>query len=118
MIVVALHFGFRFLEADVVEARKRRAIDVLDGVIGHEEVLLPAHEHVVAALQAVVVEVVGVEGLLEVGAERGEFALRREWALKRCQRKSVPPFLHSPNACDRRPRRRPICASGTDTCAR
>lgn len=76
MVVVALHFGFRFLEADVIEARKRGAVDVLYGVIGHQEVLFPAHEDVVAALQTVVVEVVRIEGLLEVRPERGEFALR------------------------------------------
>lgn len=75
MIVVALHFRLRLLEADVVEAGKRGSVDVFDGVIGHQKVLLPAHELVVAALQAIVVKVVRIERFLKVGAERREFAL-------------------------------------------
>lgn len=75
MVIVALHFSFRFLEANVVEAGKRGAVDVLDGVIGHQEVLLPAHKHVIAVLQAFVVEIVRIEGFLKVGAKRGEFTL-------------------------------------------
>lgn len=77
MIVVALHFRLRLLEADVVEAGKRGSVDVFDGVIGHQKVFLPAHEHVVAALQAIVVKVVRIERFLKVGAERREFALQR-----------------------------------------
>lgn len=121
MIVVALHFRLRLLEADVVEAGKRGSVDVFDGVIGHQKVFLPAHEHVVAALQAIVVKVVRIERFLKVGAERREFALHtfRSNATGSLVSSDLwQTTVNSPSACGRRPRRRPTCASGTDICAR
>lgn len=38
------------VEADVVEALETRARDRLDPVVGHEKVLFPAHENVLALL--------------------------------------------------------------------
>lgn len=42
MVVVALNGRCGFLEADVVESSERCTADVLDGVVGDEELLLEA----------------------------------------------------------------------------
>lgn len=52
------------VDADVVEARKARAVDVLHAVVGHEEALLPAHKD-----GAAVAVGDGVVGLLELGLD-------------------------------------------------
>ena len=67
--------GLGLLETDVVEPGEGRAVDVLDLVVGHEEVLLPPHEDKVRLLQGLVVKVVGVE-VLRVRHERVELALQ------------------------------------------
>lgn len=63
MVVVALYLGLLLLKTDVVEAGKRGTINLPYRVIGHQEVLLPPHKHVIAARQPVVVKVVRVEVL-------------------------------------------------------
>ena len=63
MEVVALHRRSGLLEADVVEPGEGGPADVLDGVIGHQKVLLPPHEDEVGLVQGLVVEGVRVEGL-------------------------------------------------------
>ena len=71
--VEAVDHAGALVQADVVEARKRRARDGPHAVVRHEELLLPAHEDVVGRgrvkLEPIVVEAVGV--LLE----RRELAL-------------------------------------------
>ena len=67
--------GFGLLEAYIVEPCEARAVDVLDLVVGDEEVLLPPHEDKVSLVEGLVVKVVRVE-VLCVGDEGVEFALR------------------------------------------
>lgn len=64
VIVVSFYTRGGLLETDVIESGERGAVDVFDGVIGHQKVLLPPHEHVVRLVQSVVIEVVRVEALL------------------------------------------------------
>jgi len=78
--VVSFDGLLALLEADVVEAGEGGARDVLDGVVGHQEVLLPAHEDEVRLLQRVVVEVVAVEALA-VLVERHELRLQEKKSL-------------------------------------
>ena len=51
------------LEADVVEACEAGTIDILDGVVRYQEVLLPPHKHKVRLLEFLVIEAVRVEVL-------------------------------------------------------
>lgn len=50
MIIISLHLSLRLLETNVVEARKRSAVNIADCVVGHQEVLLPTHEHKIGLL--------------------------------------------------------------------
>lgn len=54
------------VEADVIEALEAGAGDGPDAVVGHEEILLPAHEDVLALGKVLVVEV----GLLRLLGQR------------------------------------------------
>jgi hypothetical protein len=62
------------LEAGVIEAMKRRSVDVSHGVVGDEKMLFPTHEDVIRIFQAIVVEGIAVERLY-VRVERQELAL-------------------------------------------
>ena len=48
MEVDAFYFTLLLVEADVVETLEAGAVDRLHPVIGHQEMLLPAHENVFA----------------------------------------------------------------------
>ena len=74
MIVEAIDSSRRLLETNVIEAGERRTADVLDCVVGHDELLLPSHEYVVRRLQLAVVEVIIVE-CFRVAIERFELVL-------------------------------------------
>ena len=63
------------MKTDVVETREARPVDVLDGVVRDQEVLLPPHEHVVCLLQLLIVETVRVE-VFRVLVKGKEFALK------------------------------------------
>lgn len=56
MIIKAFYRGGRLLEADIIESREGGTVDILDRVVGHQEVFLPPHEHKVGALQRLVVK--------------------------------------------------------------
>ena len=58
MEVVALDLRRRLLEADVVEPGERGPRDVLDGVVRHQEVLLPPHKHIVRLFELFIVEAI------------------------------------------------------------
>ncbi len=81
VVVVALNGGRALLEADVVEAGEAGAVDVLNSVVGHQKVFLPAHEHEIRLTHCLVVERVRVErfGVL---VERHELALRSPHQIK------------------------------------
>lgn len=51
MKVDAVHFALLLVKADVVEALEAGTVDGADAVVGHEEVLLPAHKEVFALLR-------------------------------------------------------------------
>ena len=63
------------MKTDVVETREARPVDVLDGVVRDQEVLLPSHKHVVCLLQLLIVETVRVE-VFRVLVKGKEFALK------------------------------------------
>jgi len=63
VIIVSFYTGGGLLEADVVEACEAGTIDIFDGVVRHQEVLLPPHEHKVRLLEFLVIEAVRVEVL-------------------------------------------------------
>ena len=63
VIIVSFYTGGGLLEADVVEACEAGTIDILDGVVRYQEVLLPPHEHKVRLLEFFVIEAVRVEVL-------------------------------------------------------
>ena len=75
MVIVALNRRLRLLETNVVEPGERGATDILDGVIRHQEVLLPPHKNVVRVRERLIIEVVRVEsfGVLRKGRK---FALQ------------------------------------------
>ena len=64
------------MKTDVVETRKARPVDVLDGVVRDQEVLLPPHEHVVCLFQLLIVETVRVK-VFRVLVKGKEFALQK-----------------------------------------
>lgn len=47
MVVIAFHDCFGLLKTNVIETSERGPVYVPYGVVRHEEVLLPAHEHVI-----------------------------------------------------------------------
>ena len=63
------------MKTDVVEARETRPVDVLDRVVGNQEMLLPPHEHVVCLFQLLIVETVRVK-VFRVLVKGEEFALK------------------------------------------
>ena len=63
VIIVSFYTGGGLLEADVVEACEAGTIDIFDGVVRYQEVLLPPHEHKVRLLEFFVIEAVRVEVL-------------------------------------------------------
>ena len=71
MVIISFD-GFRgLLKANVIESGEGGAVDVFDGVVGHEEHLLPPHEHKVRVVERVVIETVQIEslGVLEEAEE-------------------------------------------------
>ena len=77
MEVVALDAGSGLLEANVVKAGEAGPVDVLDGVVRHQEVLLPPHEDKVGRVQRVVVKVVRIKGFC-ILIKSNELALKRK----------------------------------------
>ena len=54
------------IEADIVESLEARTVNLSHAVIGHQEFLLPAHEHVFTVCAVLVMEI----GLLSLLCER------------------------------------------------
>ena len=81
VIVISLYTRGRLLETDVVEARETCPVDVLDRVVGNQEMLLPSHEHVVCLFQLLIVETVRVK-VFRVLVKGKEFALKTATSLK------------------------------------
>ena len=77
MEVVSLYAGGRLLEADVVEAGKAGAVDVLDGVVRHQKMFFPSHKHIIRLLELFVVETIRIE-VLCILIEGQEFALKED----------------------------------------
>lgn len=51
------------MEANVIKSSERRPADVFDGVVRHQEVLLPPHKYVVGVCERLVVKRVRIERL-------------------------------------------------------
>ena len=77
VIIVSFYTGGGLLEADVVEACEAGTIDIFDGVVRHQEVLLPPHVYVVCLRERLVVEAVVVE-VFAVRVEGHELALEKK----------------------------------------
>ena len=105
VIVVSLYTRGRLLKTDVVEARETRPVDVLDRVVGNQEMLLPPHEHVVCLFQLLIVETVRVK-VFRVLVKGEEFALKTS-TLINFSRKFHEGFF-SPNVFCQHLRLRPI----------
>lgn len=68
----AADLAAHLVEADVIEPLEAGADDGPDAVVGNEEVLLPAHEYVLALGDVLDEHLAALAGLLGEGTERGE----------------------------------------------
>lgn len=66
------HLTTHLVEANVVEPLEARTVDRANSVVGHEELLLPAHEYVFPLVHVLDDRLPALARLLEVWPERSE----------------------------------------------
>ena len=77
MIVISLDGCGRFLEAYVIKASERSAIDILDRMIWYQKVFLPSHKYKVSTLKRLIVKSIRIERL-GILTKRFKFTLQNK----------------------------------------
>jgi len=81
MEIYTADLAAHLVETNVVEALEAGALDGADAVVGDEEVLLPAHEYVLALGDVLDEHLAALARLLGEGAEGGELGPVRQVVL-------------------------------------